>query len=120
MTILIKGMKMPENCYQCRFYNSPCAQCRIIGRTYMNMSNQPSIRPEWCPVVEVPTPHGRLIDADELKERIAATYYSQEEKDQAPRDDIPWMNGCNTKVKEVCGMTDDAPTVIEAEEANND
>lgn len=21
-------------------------------------------RPDWCPLIEVPTPHGRLIDAD--------------------------------------------------------
>jgi hypothetical protein len=23
-------------------------------------------RPDWCPLVEIPTPHGRLIDADKL------------------------------------------------------
>lgn len=23
-------------------------------------------RPDWCPLIEVPTPHGRLIDADAL------------------------------------------------------
>jgi hypothetical protein len=23
-------------------------------------------RPDWCPLVEIKTPHGRLIDADEL------------------------------------------------------
>ena len=23
-------------------------------------------RPDWCPLIEVPTPHGRLIDADKL------------------------------------------------------
>lgn len=22
--------------------------------------------PDWCPLIEIPTPHGRLIDADEL------------------------------------------------------
>ena len=24
-------------------------------------------KPEWCPIGDVPTPHGRLIDADELQ-----------------------------------------------------
>jgi hypothetical protein len=24
------------------------------------------MKPLWCPLVEVPTPHGRLIDADEI------------------------------------------------------
>ena len=23
-------------------------------------------RPDWCPLIEVPTPHGRLIDADNI------------------------------------------------------
>lgn len=23
-------------------------------------------RPDWCPLTEIPTPHGRLIDADKL------------------------------------------------------
>lgn len=27
-------------------------------------------RPEWCPLVEVSAPHGRLIDADALDKRI--------------------------------------------------
>ena len=22
--------------------------------------------PDWCPLIDIPTPHGRLIDADEL------------------------------------------------------
>jgi hypothetical protein len=24
-------------------------------------------RPNWCPLVEIPTPHGRLIDADKFE-----------------------------------------------------
>ncbi len=26
-------------------------------------------RPDWCPLIEIPTPHGRLIDADALLEK---------------------------------------------------
>lgn len=27
-------------------------------------------RPDWCPLVEVPTPHGNLIDVDEVIDAI--------------------------------------------------
>ena len=49
-----------------------------------------------CPLVEIPTPHGRLIDADELANK---TFYSLT---GAPY--ITYRTFCN------------APTVIEAEE----
>ena len=123
MSILIKGIDMPENCYKCKFalarfdplptqkYKRHDFECVLTEKTLTATK-----RNRACPLVPVPAPHGRLADADALKERIAATYYSQDEKDKAPMDDIPWMNGCNTKVKEVCWMIDDAPTVMEAEE----
>ena len=52
--------------------------------------------PDWCPLVEIPTSHGRLIDADELANK---TFYSLT---GAPY--ITYRTFCN------------APTVIEAEE----
>ena len=118
MSVLIKGMEMPECCGKCWAINvyGDYPICLITGETRGYNFRIRERRMDKCPLVEVPTPHGRLIDADALKEVIAATYFSQDEKDKAPMDDIPWMNGCNTKVKEVCWMIDDAPTVMEAEE----
>ncbi len=62
MSILIKDMKMPQNCCECPFekdvfYNrSDDTICAITGKlTGINK----------CPLVEIP-PHGRLIDADAL------------------------------------------------------
>ena len=52
-------------------------------------------RPKDCPLIEIPTPHGRLIDADELANK---TFYSVTS--------APYI----TYKKFV-----DAPTVIEAE-----
>ena len=132
MSVLIKGMEMPKNCSECRLLQGDSWDGLCHGASkwlddddFFSWYQYPEgdiddSKPVNCPLIEVPTPHGRLIDADAVKKPIAATYYSQDEKDKAPRDDIPWMNGCNTKVKEVCWMIDDAPTVIEAEEANND
>ena len=56
MDILIKGMEMPKNCGWCPLR----ASC--VHRIYMEC------RPEYCPLIEVPEPHGRLIDADALVE----------------------------------------------------
>ena len=63
MSILIKGMEMPKHCRNCKFsyfthgISMKCLfiseACKIKGR----LSD--------CPLVEVSTPHGRLIDADE-------------------------------------------------------
>ena len=53
-------------------------------------------RPDWCPLVEVKTPHGRLIDADKLANE---TFYGAT---SAPY--ITYRKFVN------------APTVIEAEE----
>ena len=60
MSILIKGMEMPENCIDCfaETYN----ECMATGKMVNSIG-----RPDWCPLVEVPK-HGRLIDADKLTE----------------------------------------------------
>ena len=73
MSILIKGMEMPESCYRCRFCvngftdDAPMYECGV--QSYDNVSvlvesdGKPfDFRPDWCPLIEIP-PHGRLIDA---------------------------------------------------------
>ena len=55
MSVLIKGMDMPERCGQCFLRVGNCKQ-----RIYMEQ------RPKGCPLVEIPIPHGQLIDVDEL------------------------------------------------------
>ena len=77
MSILIKGMETPTSCDKCRFCVNgftdtvPMYECAV--QSYENVSvlvesnGEPfDFRPDWCPLVEMPTPHGRLIDADEL------------------------------------------------------
>lgn len=76
MSILIKGMKMPECCDKCPFKSYVGVdhlECKITGyRFYVwevgwcDGTEKPYIRHESCPLIEVP-PHGRLIDADTLK-----------------------------------------------------
>ena len=79
MGVYIKGLKMPKSCSDCLFFvdglydandelcsaclakedNSPsgCSYKEIDGIDHM------ARRMDYCPLVEVPEPHGRLIDA---------------------------------------------------------
>ncbi len=72
MTILIKGMEMPKSCSKCWFVEftmreyKPCYQCYLTRETASEQDfERRGIRN--CPLVEVPTPHGRLIDARVLQ-----------------------------------------------------
>ena len=64
MSILIKGMEMPKHCWQCAFHDD-LDECILLNQSCMVVWGE-SKRIEDCPLVEVPTPHGRLIDADAL------------------------------------------------------
>ena len=62
MSILIKGMEMPDHCGNCQLFLYAC--CLLHDGI---PAHQPNVhkRPDWCPLIEVPK-HGRLIDADAL------------------------------------------------------
>ena len=100
MSVLIKGMEMPKHCRNCKFsyfthgISMKCLfiseACKIKGR----LSN--------CPLVAVPTPHGRLIDADKLTKNMRNYYPS-----------IDYL--CCSQHVVTKGDIDNAPTVIEAE-----
>lgn len=91
MSVLIKGMDMPKWCGECRF--SVDGWCYAHGKPNVEALSNDGIT-NWCPLVEVPTPHGRLIDADALD-------YSLGVSDE----DIYFSY-----------ILKDAPTVIESEE----
>lgn len=71
MSVLIKGIGMPETCDDCQFhrYHSRGEYVCVATPMFypMNLANSKGIRKDWCPLVELPETHGRLIDADELK-----------------------------------------------------
>ena len=71
MGIYIKGMKPPNDCYECpckKWVDDGCAGCVADGKIH-NAS-----KPIDCPLVEIPE-HGRLIDLDKLL-RDATRYVS--------------------------------------------
>ena len=55
----------PKRCTQprCRFMDRDTLDCRLQGKSWESFEEQY----EHCPLTEIPTPHGRLIDADEFE-----------------------------------------------------
>ena len=103
MSILIKGMEMPKNCGECKFFawkrvvGQHCAvDDRITFHATIDGMDVAYERNGNCPLVPVP-PHGRLIDADALLQRAIPHGWS------TPK----WVSDI---------AIDDAPTVIPAEE----
>lgn len=79
MGVYIKGMKMPKECRECyllEYYEYLGeTQCSVTRRMLAERGKPISFdgRPGWCPLVEVPEPHGRLIDADALDYKLGAS-----------------------------------------------
>ena len=70
MSVLIKGMEMPGKCENCPCYDYIDYVCRADDCFAPFDVENPEERSEHCPLIEVPTPHGRLIDADKLQAAI--------------------------------------------------
>ena len=69
MSVIIKGMKMPKSCDSCdliQFDDEGLEAHCPLSPYYRWCGTPPDYRPEGCPLVEIPTPHGRLIDENEL------------------------------------------------------
>lgn len=69
MSVLIKGIEMPNNCSECNFEYDQM-RCQVTGynwydQEYLDIGFDPNIErlPE-CPLAELPEHHRRLIDAD--------------------------------------------------------
>lgn len=77
MSILIEGMEMPKTCEICPLVNRfvtvefKSIKCKVTKKLRPDSC---LTRPNSCPLVEVPEPHGRLIDADMLLEEFDGTY----------------------------------------------
>lgn len=102
MSVLIRGMEMPSCCMFCPISNN--VGCGLTNPPIIMTSKEMLAgRPDWCPLVPVPEPHGRLGDLDALMGRI--------------EHDTPLSS---TFEKIVRRYIEKAPTVIPAEEARHD
>ena len=70
MSVIVKGMKMPETCNKCDAYVCYKQWALDPGDEFCGLTKNdiPSEGvPSWCPLVELPEKHGPLIDADEIR-----------------------------------------------------
>ena len=67
MSVIIKGMKMPKSCKDCpcREYPKFSFESNWCCLNQKTISDVRVISPN-CPLIEIPTPRGRLIDENEL------------------------------------------------------
>ena len=100
MSVLVKGMEMPQNCDKCRFQSALRLYCDAMPYNFCGNTDDIE-RPDWCPLIEVPTPHGRLIDIKSVEDGKFVTVSNDYQR---------WWNGALESV------IDNAPTVIEAED----
>lgn len=91
MSVLIKGMKMPNACYECEFYNEVCP-FDGVGVWYDPLRE----RADGCPLLEVPD-HGDLIDRDELIENSGMCVCDFGTPDERWRPDRDWYLGINAQ-----------------------
>ena len=68
MGIYVKGMKMPKKCLWC-----PLMYIGFCQVTKTDVNSDLGRRADDCPIVEVPEPHRRLIDADALDYKLDAS-----------------------------------------------
>ena len=97
MGVYIPNMKMQKSCFDCFAYDGEFMECRATGEC-VNETFYDKVRDD-CPLVEIPTPHGRLIDASELIKS--------------------YMKGTKTDIDDfydTIDIIDNAPTILEAEE----
>ena len=99
MSVLIKGMEMPTEGYI-------DVRIKCNGTASFAIANNPYFKA--VEAVPIP-PHGRLIDADALIEKVIAKYLKHERKGE--------LVFAAAEIKQdICDLISDAPTIIEAEE----
>jgi hypothetical protein len=99
MGIYVKGMKMPKDCLWC-----PIRYVGFCQVAKANMNFDLGKKADDCPLVEVPEPHGRLIEAPDVSE------YEVFDEDTGTREiSLLGLMECHR-------MIEDAKTVIEAED----
>lgn len=63
MSVLIEGMQMPEKCGLCDLFHAESPMhCTVVKGHKTVGAPYGMPRPDWCPLVEVPTPVSDLID----------------------------------------------------------
>jgi len=79
MSLIIKGMEMPESCFDCSIFDNFCQErCGVTGTlVYGEIDPQRETLPD-CPLIPLPEGHGRLIDAEAYVDYMQNRYDNNE------------------------------------------
>ena len=117
MGVYIPNLEIPTSCFDCPVSHPALGNlgaailgCPLIGKT-LSAPFCEEKRMDNCPLVPVP-PHGRLIDADALRQ----TMYHEAFETDSPMQ--KWDSGCWIRYKMFERLEENAPTIIPAEEEN--
>lgn len=110
MSLIIKGMDMPKSCHDCAMRYIAIGLDFECVFTYDEVGNCIERRHANCPLEEVHTPHGRLIDEAQAQKTIEnfVRGWCQDTKND--------FNKYRDFAGVFIGMIKQAPTVIEKEE----
>lgn len=104
MSLILKGIDMPKDgeMHRINIYDN--------GNTYITTSNMlcETDRKD-VEAIQIPTPHGRLIDGDKL--RATLRRWTEDEWNQKASP-VSWAYA----YEDIIDLIDDAPTILEAEE----
>lgn len=107
--MIILDIEMPKSCGECPVSLSG-KYCRIIESTIS--FHELSTRPDDCPLKEIPTPHGRLIDGDKLADDLEwdaeRAEKEMEHLDLLTAEYVQLRNEINIKMNAVWWIRDDA------------
>lgn len=106
MSVIVKGMEMPKACHAgCPLTDRDAFTCVVTGKDIVWGDEDTLTRcPSFCPLVEIPTPHGRLIDADHI---VQYQLFDPEHEE--------WYMHESTVDEMLRFCEDDVPTVMEGE-----
>lgn len=83
MSVIIKGMSLPKHAavngdkdtvYRCAILAHADHSVELVVDASFASAYDNGHNIQRYPITEIPTPHGRLIDADVLKEKIESIY----------------------------------------------
>ena len=114
MSVLVKGMKMPDSCAVCRFagkggYHMERVVCMFTGK---NEDAQNVDRLSDCPLIALPDKHGRLVDADEIRGRMESVFNISSHLVTGHT----WGEAYAGGFSDAIDIVKDAPTIVEAED----
>lgn len=100
MGVFVKGMYLPPNCYFCPMTNDGFYLCKANNPHKQLEDDCEERRPNWCPLIEVSEPHGRLGDLDELKTAFPCGESIRTESVRATIDHMPTIIPASEEVDE--------------------